>query len=173
MQTKNRVNIGPYRPYMLNLAFSQKKGCQDIYNKTGQYGEKLLEEISLKWDILDTDTEEIKQSISLFKKTTRNMYLWDIQFKIWHDRVATRYKLYRMNITEDENYAYCQKEETKFHAFIICERSQRFWRDIKFYLLRLGYRDLRLEHKVLILGNTEMDNLFNLIIMIGNFCLPK
>ena len=31
---KRRVNVGPYRPYMLNLIFSQKKGCQDIYRKT-------------------------------------------------------------------------------------------------------------------------------------------
>ena len=37
---KDRLNVGPYRPYMLNLAFSQRKGCQDIYRKTGQYGEK-------------------------------------------------------------------------------------------------------------------------------------
>ena len=95
------------------------------------------------------------------------MYLWVIQFKIWHDRVATRYILYRMNITEDENCTYCQQIETNVHAFIICERSQRFWRDIKFYLLSLGYRNFRLEHKVIILGNTEMDGLFSLILMIG------
>ena len=66
---KDRLNVGPYRPYMLNLTFSQKKGCQDIYRKTGQYGEKLLNEISLMWDTLNVDGEEIKQSISLFKKT--------------------------------------------------------------------------------------------------------
>ena len=95
------------------------------------------------------------------------MYLRDIQFKIWHNRVATRYILYRMNITEDENCTYCQQIETNVHALVVCERSQRFWRDIKFYLLRLGYRNFRLEHKVIILGNTEMDSPFNLIIMIG------
>ena len=48
---KRRVNLGPYRPYMLNLVFSQKKGCQDIYRKTGQYGVKILLEISQKWEI--------------------------------------------------------------------------------------------------------------------------
>ena len=95
------------------------------------------------------------------------MYLWDIQFKIWHNRIATRYILYRMNITEDENCTYCQQIETNVHALVVCERPQRFWRDIKLYLLRLGYRNFRLEHKVIILGNTEMDSLLNLIIMIG------
>ena len=101
------------------------------------------------------------------------MYLWDIQFKIWHDRVATRYILYRMNIIEDENCAYCQQIETNVHAFIIYERSQRFWRDIKFYLPRLGYWNFRLEHKIIILGNTEMDGLFKLILMIGKRLFNK
>ena len=104
--------------------------------------------------------------MTLFKKTTRNMYLMDIQFKLWHNRVATWYILYRMNITEDENCTYCQQTETNVHAFVICERSQIFWIDIKLYLQRLGYRNFRLEHKVIILDN-EMDGLFNLIIMIG------
>ena len=75
--SKKRVNMGPYIPYMLNLAFSQKKGCHDIYRKTGQYGDKLLKEISLKWEtnlMLKVENDEIKHSISLLKKTTRNMY---------------------------------------------------------------------------------------------------
>ena len=166
---KNRVNIGPYRPYMLNLAFHRKRDARIyiyIYKKTGQYGDKLLEEISLKWDILDTDTEEIKPSISLFKKKLQEICIYRTSNSKYgmiewqRDTNCTE-----MNITEDENCAYCQQIKTNVHAFITCERSQRFWRDIKFYLLRLGYRNFRLEHKVLILGNTEIDNLFNLIIM--------
>ena len=85
------------------------------------------------------------------------MYLWDIQYKLWHERVATNSK----------NYEYCQQRETNVHAFILCERSQNFWREITNFLMRLEYRNLRLEHKVLIFGNTEMDFLFNLIITIG------
>ena len=149
------------------LCYAQKKGCQDIYCKTDQYGEKLLEEISAKWDILDVDSKDIKMSISLFKQTTKNMYLMDIQFKLWHNRVATRFFLYRMNITENENCNYCNQLETNAHAFALCERSQMFWRDIKFYLQRLGYRNFRLEHKVIILGNKDMDGLFNLVLMLG------
>ena len=45
---KQRINIGPYRPYLLNIVFSQKKGYQDIYRKTGHYGNKLLKEVSHK-----------------------------------------------------------------------------------------------------------------------------
>ena len=72
-----------------------------------------------------------------------------------------------MNITEDEICTYCNQTETNAHAFFLCERSQIFWRDIKLYLQRLGYGNFRLEHKLIILGNTEMDGLFNLVLMIG------
>ena len=132
-----------------------------------------MNEIAGKWEVINTDSEDIKQSISLIKKTTRNMYLCDIQFKIWYDRVATRYILYRMNITEDENCALCQELETSVHAFAICERAQIFWREIKQYLLRLGYRNFRLKHKVIILGNNEMDGLFNFVLMIGKIIIYK
>ena len=169
---KDRLNIGPYRPYVKSCIFT-KKGCQDIYQKTGQYGEKLLDEILLKWDTLNVDGRDINMSMTLFKKNTRNMYLMDIQFKLWHNRVAPRYFLYRMNITEDENCTYCNQTETNAHAFVLCERSQIFWRDIKLHLQRLGYRNFRLEHKLIILGNTEMDGLFNLVLMIGIFFSSK
>ena len=72
-----------------------------------------------------------------------------------------------MNITEDEDCAFCQELKTSVHAFVICERAQIFWREIKQYLLRLGYQNVRLEHRVIILGNKEMDGLFNLILLIG------
>ena len=167
---KRRVNVGPYRPYMLNLFFFTKQGCQDIYRKTGQYGVKILLEISQKWEIdltVNVDTDEVQQSIKLFLKTTRNMYLWDIQYKLWHARVATNSKLYQMNIKNTENCEYCQQRETNVHAFILCERSQRFWREVSIFLARLGYRNFRLEHKIIILGDTNKDLLFKLIIIMG------
>ena len=78
---------------MLDLAFSQQKGCQNIYWKTGQYGNKVLKEISKKWErniLIDTECDGTKGSISKLKKTTRNMYLFDIQYKIWHERDAKK-----------------------------------------------------------------------------------
>ena len=68
----NAPNIGPYRPMLLNVVFSQQKGCQNIYRKTGQYGIKILQEISQKWErdiMVNIEIEEVKQSIKLFKKT--------------------------------------------------------------------------------------------------------
>ena len=102
-----------------------------------------------------------------YLKKPRNMYLWDIQYKVWHERVATNSRLYNMNIKETENCEYCQQRETNVHDFILCERTQDFWREISRYLIRLGYRNFRLEHKLLIFGDTEMDLLFNLILTIG------
>ena len=167
---KQIENIGPYRPYLLNIVFSEKKGCQHIYRKTGQYGNKLLTEISQKWEIdllLNIEAEEVKQSIRTFKKTTRNMYLWDIQYKIWFGRVATNSRLFHMNIKNTDTCEYCQQRESNVHALILCERAQTLWSDITTFLKEIGYRNFRLEHKILIFGDAEMDYLFNIIIIIA------
>ena len=95
------------------------------------------------------------------------MYLWDIQFKMWHGRIATNSRLFQMNIKETEACTYCQQRETSVHAFVLCDRAQNFWREISLYLSRLGYRKFRLEQNVLIFGDTEMDPLFNIVIIIG------
>ena len=116
---------------------------------------------------LNIEPEEVQQSIKLFKRTTRNMYLWDIQYKIWYERVATNAKLYQMNIKDTELCEYCHERQTNVHAFVLCERTQNFWSDITLFLIRLGYRNFRLEHSILIFGDKEMDSLFNLIITIA------
>ena len=48
----------------------------------------------------------------------RNMYLWDIQFKIWYTRVARNAKLFQMNIKDTEHCEYCEMRETNVHAFV-------------------------------------------------------
>ena len=37
----------------------------------------------------------------------------------------------------------------------------------QYFLARLGYMNFRLEHKIIILGDTNKDHLFNLIIILG------
>ena len=136
---KQRVNIGPYRPYLLNIVFSQKKGCQDIYRKTGHYGNQLLREVSHKWEIdliQNIEHDEVQQSIRLLKKKNRNMYLWDIQYKIWYTRVATNAKLFQMNIKDTEHCEYCEMRETNVHAFVSCERTH-FWAEITFFFEKI------------------------------------
>ena len=61
----------------------------------------MLQEISHKWERdlnIDLEIDDVNQSIKLFKKITRNMYLWDIQCKVWHERVATNTRLCHMGI---------------------------------------------------------------------------
>ena len=105
--------------------------------------------------------------LDYLKKKPRNMYLWDIQFKVWHERVATNSRLYRMNIKETEACTYCQQRETNVHAFVLCDRAQNSWRKVSLLLSRLGYRNVRLEQNVLIFGDKEMDFFFNMVIIIG------
>ena len=167
---KNLLNIGPFRPILLNTVFSQQKGCQNIYRKTGQYGSKILQEISQKWErdiLIDIDIGEVKQSIQLFKKTTKNMYLWDIQFKVWHERVATNTRLCHMGIKNSELCAFCQQRETNVHAFVDCDRANTFWNEIKIFLQRFGYQNFRLEKNTIIFGEGNMDFFFNIVLIIG------
>ena len=167
---KNLPNIGPFRPILLSIVFSQQKGCQNIYRKTGHYGIKILQEISQKWErdiLIDIDTDEVKQSIKLFKKTTRNMYLWDIQYKVWHERVATNTRLYHMGIKNSERCAFCQQRETNAHAFVDCDRANTFWREIELFLQRFGYQNFRLEKNTIIFGECDMDFFFNIVLIIG------
>ena len=58
--------MGPHRPEMLILLFSQQKGCQSIYCKTGYYENKLLDEMAINWGKhleMDISFEDIKTSI--------------------------------------------------------------------------------------------------------------
>ena len=57
------VDIGPFRPKMLNLVFTQQKGCQHIYRKTVQYDMRILQEIPNRLQKileLDIDYKEAK-----------------------------------------------------------------------------------------------------------------
>ena len=126
--------------------------------------------MSQKWEmeiLVNIEPDEVQQSIRLFKKTTRNMYLWDIQYKILYTRVAKNSKLLHMNIKDTENCEYCEIRETNVHAFVSCERTQNFWVEITHFLRRIGYINFRLEHKIKLFGDTGMDLLFNLIIIIA------
>ena len=42
-----------------------------------------------------------------------------------------------------------------------------FGQKLHFFLTRIAYRNFRLEHRILIFGDTEMDSLFNRIITIA------
>ena len=101
----------------------------------------------------DIEYEGIKKSISLTKKITKNMYLYDVQFKIWRSRVRTNTRLYKIKITESE---FCDEPETIEHAFIWCELYM-VWSDLRLWLYTLVYYNFRLEHKIIILGDEQKD----------------
>ena len=47
---KITLNMGHHRPEKLGFVFTQERGCQDIYRKTGEYDTKILTEISNIWE---------------------------------------------------------------------------------------------------------------------------
>ena len=44
-------------------------------------------------------------------KNTKDMYVRNIQFKIWHNRIATNRFLYQIGIVDSPNCIYCNEEE--------------------------------------------------------------
>ena len=74
------------------------------------------------------------------------MYLYDVQFQIWHLRVSTNSRLFKMQIIDRESCEFCGEPETIEHAFIWCERAIAFWSDLYFWLRNQGYSNFRLEH---------------------------
>ena len=83
------------------------------------------------------------------------MYLYDIQFQLWHSRIASTWILFRMNITETDACEFCGETETIAHALVQSEWVKKFWRDLTIRLQNLGYTDFRPEQKVLILGDSK------------------
>ena len=119
------LNIGPNWPEMLNWVFGQQKDCQYIHRKTGQYNTKILQEISVTGvEAFMMDMKyDIRKSNRLLKRLTRNMYLYYIQFRLWHSRIATNITLIEMNTIEDDQCEYCNEPDYITHAFIICEKA--------------------------------------------------
>ena len=95
------------------------------------------------------------------------MYVYDIQFNLWHSRIMTKTKLYKMKIKESDLWELCAESETIIHAFLIFERAKRFWIELTISLQNLGYNDFRSELKIIILGDKEKDKYFNLSILLG------
>ena len=51
------------------------------------------------------------------------MYVYDIQFKLLHSRVATNTLLFKMQITDTENCEFCGQIETIEHAFDVWKNN--------------------------------------------------
>ena len=72
-----------------------------------------------------------------------------------------------MKIIDYEECEYCQEIESTTHACLTCERTQDLWWEITIWAINLGYHNFRLEQKMIIPGDIEIDKIFNLSIIIG------
>ena len=99
---------------MLNLVFSLQKGCQYIFRKTGYYNINILQEIATTWEKhleMKINYDDIKTSINLMKWVTRNMYLYDIQSKVWQSRIVTNTTLCKMGVRVADTCEFCGERE--------------------------------------------------------------
>ena len=107
-----------------------------------------------KWkakSLIDIEDDDIKKSIRLTKKVSRNMYLYYIQCKLLHSRVATNNLLFKMNISEIETCHFCKQMESIGHAFMLYGRANTFCSGVKVWLQTIGYQHFRIEQKTIYL----------------------
>ena len=72
-----------------------------------------------------------------------------------------------MKIIDSEECEYCEEIENVTHPFLTCERTLNLWGEITIWLQNVGYLYLRLEQKIILLRDTEKNNVLNLSLMIG------
>ena len=54
------------------------------------------------------------------------MYLFDVQYKLWHERLATNRTLYKMNISPNEECEFCGEPE-KMHMPFYIEKDPKYF----------------------------------------------
>ena len=50
---------------------------------------------------------------------------------------------------------------------LMCERTTEFWNEVRIWLQNLGFRNFRIGQKIILMGDSEFDRLFNLCTLIG------
>ena len=130
------------------------KGCTHIYTLLGNYDNKLESEIAKKWsENLEIDIREecVRKSIKTSYNNTKDMYVRNIQFKIWHNLIATNRFLYQIGIL-DSLCICCKEEENIMHAFLLCQYIKRFWNEVETLARELVCDFVQIEDKYKVMG---------------------
>ena len=67
------------------------------------------------------------------------MYVFNIKFKMWHDRIATNRCLYQIAILDSPNCIYCDEIENMTHALLFCSYIIRSLDEVETFAKDLQY----------------------------------
>jgi len=104
--------------------------------------------------------QNIKNPFLELKKTTTDMKLKNVQFKILHNIYPTMKHLYIWKIKETPNCNHCGIEETLKHAIYDCEIARNCW--AKFAVI-FGQHNINLKYEDILLGTRSRLSILNSI----------
>ena len=74
---------------------------------------------------LETELEinDTKYLFGFQRKVSRNMYLFDIRYRLLCGIIPTYNEIYNTKITQKDDQEFCNEMETNVHAFLLCDRA--------------------------------------------------
>lgn len=147
--------------------------CKYVYNDLIEmcYGD-LISTGLRKWnDWLPggLELEEWRDSFKLMYQTMHSTKTLIVQFKILHNIIATKEKLFQWGMSDTDVCSSCNEDiETLPHLLVECEVVKIFWNDLKYWLQEKTDILIHLTMQEIILGlQNENLHLFNCVYLLA------
>ena len=126
----------------------------------------------LMYDFALHGREDLKTYFVLTYKTTKDLKLRDLQYRILTFIYNTNELLRKKKLREKGNCDFCEEEmQTLYHLFFECPHVKAFWEDVENYIYRQEKRRIDLDKKTVILGSLELH--INYKVLVGKLCIHK
>ena len=121
----------------------------------------------LKWDeLLDIEITDWSEYFVIMKRSCRDIYLRNFQFKFLHRIIATNSFLYKIKLKDTHLRTFCKaNDETIEHLFFDCPISYRLWQFIS-NRFKLYFVNFVLNKENIFLGCKDESLLLNLLIIL-------
>ena len=121
----------------------------------------------LKWEkLLDIEITDWSEYFVIMKRSCRDTYLRNFQFKFLHRIIATNSFLYKIKLKDTHLCTFCKaNDETIEHLFFDCPISYRLWQFIS-NRFKLYFVNFVLNKENIFLGCKDESLLLNLLIIL-------
>lgn len=128
----------------------------------------------LQWEqVLNVEIVDFSKYFGIAKKSCKDSYLYNFQYKFLHRLIATNSFLYKIKMKESKLCSFCQyEEETIEHLFYDCNVSMCFW-NVFIEKLKLVFKNVIFDKKCLFLGFSNEPILLNLLVFIAKRYIYK
>ena len=152
------------------LLHIDKRGSSKLYRKMEGSNGHILDNICGSWQE-DSSPElcnfTLSTSFSLHHSEYQDTYPKYIQFRALHKRLYTNDKLFKIWIKESNICSICgENEDSANHMSLDCPITSQLWSSIEERITKLGFLNITLTNKMIILGFHEKPLGTNSIILL-------